>query len=130
MGELCRNARSLRVSLVRMVPIWPNSSSSPNTPDVGLEWQQYVAIAPRSFRPLEVEALVADTSKARAQLAWSPKVTFKELARIIVDADLEMAGVKFPGAGEKIMQERFGHWHRWSNTVSPTLKQAAERVWE
>ncbi len=97
---------------------------------VGLEWQQYVDIDQRYFRPLEVEALVADTSKARAQLGWSPKVTFKELTRIMVDADLEMAGVKSPGAGEIIVQEKFGHWHRWSDTVSTTMKQAVERAWE
>ena len=73
----------------------------------GLDWQEYVKIDPRYFRPLEVETLIADVSKARKELGWSPKVRFKELARIMVDADMNAAGLKPPGEGRKIL-EKYG----------------------
>ena len=63
----------------------------------GLDWQEYVRIDPRYFRPLEVETLIADASKARKELKWSPKVTFKELVTIMVDMDMEALGLKSPG---------------------------------
>jgi len=69
----------------------------------GLDWQEYVKIDPRYFRPLEVELLVADASKAEKELGWKPKVTFKELVRIMVDADMEAAGLKPRGEGKKIL---------------------------
>jgi GDPmannose 4,6-dehydratase len=53
-----------------------------------LDWHHYVEIDPRYFRPAEVDILVGDASKARRKLGWEPKVTFKELVRIMVDADL------------------------------------------
>jgi GDPmannose 4,6-dehydratase len=55
---------------------------------VGLDWQEHVRIDPSYFRPTEVEALIADASKAKRKLGWEPKVTFKELVRIMVDADM------------------------------------------
>jgi GDPmannose 4,6-dehydratase len=57
---------------------------------LGLEWQKYVAIDPRYFRPAEVDFLLGDSSKAKLQLGWEPKVRFRELVRLMVDADLEM----------------------------------------
>ena len=54
---------------------------------LGLDWQKYVEIDPRYFRPTEVELLLGDASKARAKLGWRPKVSFKELVRMMVDAD-------------------------------------------
>jgi GDPmannose 4,6-dehydratase len=53
-----------------------------------LDWKQFVEIDPRYFRPAEVDLLVGDASKARRKLGWEPKITFKELARTMVDADL------------------------------------------
>jgi GDPmannose 4,6-dehydratase len=53
-----------------------------------LDWAQYVEIDPRYFRPAEVDLLIGDPSKARRKLRWEPKITFKELARKMVDADL------------------------------------------
>lgn len=50
-----------------------------------------VAIDPRYFRPTEVEFLLGDSSKARRELSWTPKVGFKELVRMMVDADIELA---------------------------------------
>jgi GDPmannose 4,6-dehydratase len=54
----------------------------------GLDWREYVEVDPRYFRPAEVDYLLADTSKARRILGWEPTVTFKELVRIMVEADL------------------------------------------
>ncbi|HOQ05523.1 MAG TPA: GDP-mannose 4,6-dehydratase [Anaerohalosphaeraceae bacterium] len=56
-----------------------------------LDWHQYVEIDPRYFRPTEVDVLQGDASKARAQLGWKPKVTFKQLARMMTEADLKLA---------------------------------------
>jgi GDPmannose 4,6-dehydratase len=56
-----------------------------------LDWQKYVEIDPRYLRPSEVDCLLGDASKARKVLGWEPKVTFKELARIMTDADMEIA---------------------------------------
>jgi GDPmannose 4,6-dehydratase len=53
-----------------------------------LDWKPFVEIDPRYFRPAEVDLLVGDSSKARKKLGWEPKITFKELARMMVDADL------------------------------------------
>lgn len=54
-----------------------------------LDWQQYVEIDPRYYRPAEVDLLIGDASKARRVLGWEPKVKFQELVRMMVDADLE-----------------------------------------
>lgn len=56
---------------------------------VGLDYQRYVEIDPKYFRPTEVDLLVGDASKAKRQLGWTPKVKFDELVRIMVDADVE-----------------------------------------
>ncbi len=56
---------------------------------VGLEWQSYVKQDPRFIRPAEVDILMADPSKAKAQLGWEPKVGFEEMIERMVDADLE-----------------------------------------
>jgi GDPmannose 4,6-dehydratase len=55
---------------------------------VGLDYRDHVVQDPRFFRPAEVDLLVADPSKAQAQLGWEPRVTFEELVRMMVDADL------------------------------------------
>jgi len=54
----------------------------------GLDWKNYVQIDKRYFRPLEVEFLLGDASKAKRKLNWEPKVRFKELVKIMVDADI------------------------------------------
>ncbi len=66
---------------------------------VGLDWEQHVRIDPRYFRPTEVELLTADSSRARRDLGWTPKVSFEELVWIMVDADLEARGLTPPGKG-------------------------------
>jgi GDPmannose 4,6-dehydratase len=59
---------------------------------VGLDWREYVKVDAKYFRPAEVDVLLGDASKARKVLGWVPRVTFTELARLMVEADLEMAG--------------------------------------
>lgn len=54
-----------------------------------MDWREYVEIDPKYFRPTEVELLLGDVRKAREKLRWQPKVTFKELVRLMVDADLK-----------------------------------------
>ena len=55
---------------------------------VGLDWQKYVKYDARYERPAEVDLLIGDPAKAKKQLGWEPKVRFKELVQIMVDADL------------------------------------------
>jgi GDPmannose 4,6-dehydratase len=55
----------------------------------GLDWKQYVKIDPRYFRPAEVDILIGDASKAKQKLRWQPKTTFRQLVRLMVDADVE-----------------------------------------
>jgi len=55
---------------------------------LGLDWERYVDIDDKYFRPTDARLLRADASKARQALGWEPKVTFKQLVRIMVDADL------------------------------------------
>jgi GDPmannose 4,6-dehydratase len=55
---------------------------------VGLDWRDYIEIDPRYFRPTDVYFLQGDASKAKRKLGWEPRVRFKELVRIMVDADL------------------------------------------
>ena len=55
---------------------------------VGLDYEQYVKVDPRFIRPAEVDLLLADPSRARAELGWEPKVGFEELVAMMVDADL------------------------------------------
>jgi GDPmannose 4,6-dehydratase len=56
---------------------------------VGLNWQDYVEIDPRYFRPAEVDLLVGDASKAKEKLNWEPTTTFRALAELMVDADVK-----------------------------------------
>jgi GDPmannose 4,6-dehydratase len=58
---------------------------------IELDWTDYVETDPRYYRPTEVDFLLGDASKARAVLGWEPKVNFKDLARMMTDADMELA---------------------------------------
>jgi GDPmannose 4,6-dehydratase len=84
---------------------------------LNMDWNQYVEIDPRYFRPTEVDYLLSDPSKAKQTLGWEPKVCFHELVKIMVDADLQLLGLDCPGEGEQIVEERFGDWHRWDKQV-------------
>jgi GDPmannose 4,6-dehydratase len=56
-----------------------------------LDWEKYVEIDPRYFRPAEVDLLLGDASKVRRQLGWEPKVTFDGLVKLMTDYDLQLA---------------------------------------
>jgi GDPmannose 4,6-dehydratase len=56
----------------------------------GLDWEKHVKIDARYFRPAEVDVLVGDASKAKKVLGWTPRTTFKDLSRIMVDADIDL----------------------------------------
>jgi len=56
----------------------------------GLDWHKHVEIDPRYYRPAEVDFLLGDYSKARRQLGWEPKTKFADLAKLMVDADIEL----------------------------------------
>ena len=64
-----------------------------------LDWKKYVEIDPRYYRPTEVDLLLGDPSKAKKVLNWEPKVTFEELAKMMVDADMKLA------ENEKVLKE-------------------------
>lgn len=57
---------------------------------VGLDYRKHVEIDPRYYRPAEVELLIGDASKAKKQLGWEPKTRFEDLAKLMVDADVEL----------------------------------------
>lgn len=84
---------------------------------VGMDWQEYVKIDPRYFRPTEVDYLLGDATRAEKALGWRPKVCFRDLVRIMVDADLEKMGLPCPGEGHRILQKNFDGWHRWEDQV-------------
>ncbi len=56
-----------------------------------MDWEEFVETDPRYYRPAEVDLLLGDASKARRNLGWEPKVSFKELVRLMVDHDMELA---------------------------------------
>jgi GDPmannose 4,6-dehydratase len=58
----------------------------------GLDWRDFVVVDPKYFRPAEVDLLLGDASKAKRVLGWTPRVSFKELVRLMVDADMEQGG--------------------------------------
>ena len=57
---------------------------------VDLDWRKYVVQDSALTRPAEVDLLIGDAGKARRVLGWQPQVTFKELVRVMVEADLEL----------------------------------------
>ncbi|MCM8769109.1 MAG: GDP-mannose 4,6-dehydratase [Candidatus Omnitrophica bacterium] len=77
---------------------------------VDLDWKRYVKIDERYLRPLEVENLVADASRAKEKLGWAPRVGFNELVKIMVDFDMLKAGLKPPGEGMKVLKEKNFSW--------------------
>lgn len=69
-----------------------------------------IEIDARYFRPTEVDYLLADFEKAKKELGWSPKVTFKELVKIMVDADMKLLHLEAPNEGEDILARKGIHW--------------------
>ena len=75
----------------------------------GLDWNKYVKIDQRYLRPTEVEDLVADITKSKEKLNWQPKVTFNDLVKIMVDADMRAIGLEPIGQGDEILKEKFSN---------------------
>ncbi len=84
---------------------------------VNLDWNDFVKIDPRYFRPTEVDYLQADFAKASRELNWEPRIFFRDLVRIMVDADLELLGLPSPGEGKRVLEANHGRWHRWEDQV-------------
>lgn len=81
---------------------------------VGLNWQKYVEVDPLYYRPTEPETLIADATKAKTKFNWNPKIKFKELIKIMVDADMRAIGLKPLGEGDNILKKNFPD--RWWKT--------------
>ena len=73
----------------------------------GLDWKKYVKIDPRYYRATEVDVLLADNRKAKKLLKWTPKVTFSDLIKIMVDSDMRKAGLLAIGEGDEIIRKKF-----------------------
>ncbi len=72
-----------------------------------MDWKEHVVIDPRYLRPAEVDCLLADASKARALLGWEPAVTFRELVKIMVDADIAELKARLESGFDKIKTRIF-----------------------
>jgi GDPmannose 4,6-dehydratase len=57
---------------------------------LGLDWEKYIKIDTKLFRPADVDYLLGDPKKAKAKLGWQAKVTFEELVKMMVDYDLQL----------------------------------------
>jgi GDPmannose 4,6-dehydratase len=64
---------------------------------VGLDWEKYVEIDPKYFRPNEIEILEGDASKAERVFGWRPKVKLQELVKLMVDADAKLLADQIKG---------------------------------
>ncbi len=71
---------------------------------LGLEWEEFVEIDERYFRPAEVDVLCGDASKAGEKLGWRPTVTFKELVRIMVEADVKLLEDQLSGRAVRLSE--------------------------
>ncbi len=78
-----------------------------------LDWEKYVEIDPRYFRPAEVDLLLGDPGKARRQLGWEPKVTFDGLVKLMTDYDLELA--KHEAAARELKHAAATNKTRWGS---------------
>jgi GDPmannose 4,6-dehydratase len=67
-----------------------------------LDWEKYVEVDPTYFRPAEVDALIGDPSKAEKLLGWKPETHWRELAQLMVDADIAMLEDDMSGRGVRV----------------------------
>jgi len=78
---------------------------------VNLNWEDYVEISERHFRPNEVEHLLGDASKAKKEMGWNPKTTFKDLVKMMVEEDLKLA------KQEKVLLDNQLIKPTWENSI-------------
>ncbi|MGA8407622.1 MAG: GDP-mannose 4,6-dehydratase [Candidatus Acidiferrales bacterium] len=76
--------------------------------EVGLDWRRYVEVDPQYYRPTEIDRLQGDSSKARHKLGWIPRTKFRDLVKIMVDADVQLLEDKLSGQIERKMAMRGG----------------------
>jgi GDPmannose 4,6-dehydratase len=91
---------------------------------VGRDWRDYVATDPQYMRPLEVPMLVADSSKAKRELGWQPRIGFKELVRVMVDYDMAAIGLPPPGEGRKVLEQKGLGSKRWDSAFLAAERSA------
>ena len=91
-----------------------------------MDWREYVEIDPRCYRPTEVDSLCADVTKARQELDWSPQVGFKDVVRLMVDADVRAVGLDPPGGSEDVIQGRHLEWSKDGEMLPPGQKLVPE----
>jgi GDPmannose 4,6-dehydratase len=73
----------------------------------GLNWENYVKTDKKYFRPTETDDLVADSSKIEKAIGWKPRIRFKDLIKIMVDADMRKTGLTPIGEGDEIVRKNF-----------------------
>jgi len=78
-----------------------------------LNWEKYISLNKELFRPSEVNDVIADTTKATKLLGWKPKITFHNLIKIMVDADMRNIGLEPVGEGDRILTKYFPN--KWWN---------------
>jgi GDPmannose 4,6-dehydratase len=76
---------------------------------VGLDWEKFVRIDNRYFRPTEVQNLTANCDLAKRKLSWQPKITFDDLVKIMVDSDMRREGQHSLGEGDEIIRKKIPH---------------------
>lgn len=85
---------------------------------VNLNWEDHVKFDPRYLRPAEVDLLIGDCTKAKKHLGWEPSVTFEELVKLMVDADLAVLGLEPPtGIVTEQLQADLAYLHHNRMTV-------------
>ncbi len=75
------------------------------------DFTDHVRIDPRYFRPIDPENLICDPAETTKKLNWKPKITFEELVKIMVDADMQKIGLDPPGEGNEILSKKYPN--RW-----------------
>jgi len=90
---------------------------------LGLDWKEHVRIDRRYHRPTEVNHLKADATRGRELLGWSPRINFRDVVRIMVDADLELMNLPSSGEGRRILKRQFDGWHCWGTQVNSMENQ-------
>lgn len=78
---------------------------------VGLDWKVYVKEDQRYFRPLDPDDLIADSTKAKKLLGWTPRIKFRDLVRIMVDAEMRKRGLTPIGEGDRVLEKTYPQ--RW-----------------
>ena len=73
----------------------------------GLDVEEHVRIDQKYFRPTEVDVLIANPKKSEKVLGWKPSIKFKDLVKIMVDADMKAAGLEPIGESDKIIRLNF-----------------------